>query len=41
VKSDELKQMANLKRWLREYGLPLGSEAKRQGARKGKVVLQG
>jgi DNA-binding MarR family transcriptional regulator len=37
VKRKELKQAANIKEWLNEYGLPSTPEAKRQSGEKGKT----
>jgi DNA-binding MarR family transcriptional regulator len=38
LKGKELKQAANVKKWLSEYGSPSASEAKRQGGKKGKTI---
>ena len=37
IKRNELKQAANLTKWLNEYGLPSTPQAKRQGGKKGKT----
>jgi DNA-binding MarR family transcriptional regulator len=38
VKREELKQAANVKEWLNEYGLPSTSQAKRQVGKKKKAI---
>jgi DNA-binding MarR family transcriptional regulator len=38
IKRNELKQGANLKKWLSEYGLTSTPEAKRRGGKKGKTI---
>jgi len=37
IKKDELKQAANVGKWLREYGGRSTPEVKRQGGEKGKT----
>jgi len=41
IKRTELKQAANLTKWLSEYGLLSDSQAKRQGGKKGKTIRRG
>jgi DNA-binding MarR family transcriptional regulator len=41
IKRNELKQAANLTKWLSEYGLPSTPEAKRQGRKKRKTIRRG
>ena len=38
IKRNELKQAANLTKWLSKYGLPSTPQAKRQGGKKGKTI---
>jgi DNA-binding MarR family transcriptional regulator len=38
IKRNELKQAANVKKWLSEYGLPSAPQAKRRGGEKRKTV---
>jgi Zn-dependent M16 (insulinase) family peptidase len=38
VKREELKQAANVKEWLKEYGLSSGPQAKRQVGKKKKAI---
>jgi DNA-binding MarR family transcriptional regulator len=38
IKRNELKQAANLTKWLSEYGLPSTPQAKRQGEKKRKTI---
>jgi len=41
IKRDELKQAANLAKWMSDYGLPSAPEAKRQRGKKRKSIRQG
>jgi hypothetical protein len=41
IKKNELKQAANLTKWLSEYGLPSTPQAKRQSGAKRKTIGRG
>jgi DNA-binding MarR family transcriptional regulator len=41
IKRNELKQAANLTKWLKEYALPSTPQAKRQGGKKRKTIRRG
>jgi DNA-binding MarR family transcriptional regulator len=41
IKRNELKQAANLTKWLSEYSLPSTPQAKRQGEKKRKTIRRG